>query len=224
MASEYLRWKYRDVKPDEPLRLTKKQRVANWWQYHKWWLLTGAALVIAAVDILWHALGIGAVAPDYQLDYVASAPLSDETVAALENAFSALGEDCNGDGRVVFQVHPYVDMAVSQDSDAAQYTAAAKVKLMADLESRESYFFICDSPETLRENYEILANAEGGIAEPGEALGCMRWKDCPKLAGLAIKQDEMSELWFARRGFLPDRTCKYQAQCDALWAELTEGA
>ncbi len=31
MASEYLKWKYRDVKPDEPPPpMTRKQRLANW--------------------------------------------------------------------------------------------------------------------------------------------------------------------------------------------------
>lgn len=150
MASEYLKWKYRDVRPDAPPQRTKKQRAANWWHYHKWWLLAGAALLIAAGDILWNALGIGAVKPDYQLAYVASAPLSDETLAALERAFAALGEDCNGDGRVVFRVNSYVRMDTAQDSDAAQYTAAAKVRLMADMEACESYFFICDAHETLQ--------------------------------------------------------------------------
>lgn len=224
MASEYLKWKYQDVRPDAPPQRTKKQRAANWWHYHKWWLLAGAALLIAAGDILWNALGIGAVKPDYQLAYVASAPLSDETLAALERAFAALGEDCNGDGRVVFRVNSYVRMDTAQDSDAAQYTAAAKVRLMADMEACESYFFICDAPETLHENYDILANASGDIAGPDEALGCFAWETCPKLMALAVDQQEMTGLYFARRGFWQDRTCGHREQCDALWERLTEGA
>ena len=47
MASEYLKWKYRDVKPDAPAQYTKRQRAANWWHYHRWWLLAGAALLVA---------------------------------------------------------------------------------------------------------------------------------------------------------------------------------
>ena len=41
MASEYLKWKYRDVKPDEPIRLTRKEKALNWWHYHKWYVLLG---------------------------------------------------------------------------------------------------------------------------------------------------------------------------------------
>ena len=219
MASEYLKWKYRNVKPDAPLELTKRQRAANWWHYHRWWLLAGAALLIAAGDILWHALGIGAVKPDYQLAYVASAPLSDKTVAALEMAFAELGADCNGDGRVVFRVNPYVSMDIAQDSDAARYTAAAKVKLMADLESCESYFFICDDPETLHDAYDVLARQDGEIAGPSDTVAAF-----PVLDILAADHPELSGLYMARRGFWQDRICKYKQQCDALWGKLTEGA
>ena len=224
MASEYLKWKYRDVKPDPPREHTKKEKAANWWHYHRWGLLLGLAGLIAAASILKGVLGVGAVVPDYQLAYVASAPLSDATLKALEEALAALGEDCNGDGRVVFEIHPYVDMALAQDSDAAQYAAAAKVKLMADLEACESYFFICDHYETLHDNYDILAGADGEIAADADSVDGHRWEDCPRLAALAVDQEALAGLTLARRGFWQDRICKYRDQCDALWATLTEGA
>lgn len=218
MASEYLKWKYRDVKPDEPAERTKKQKAANWWHYHKWWLLAGVVLAAALVDIGLNALGVGKVAPDYQMACVVSSPLSDEALAALENRLAALGEDCNGDGRVIVQVHPYVDMADSSDSDQPGYAYAASVKLMADLEACESYFFVCDDPETLHANYDILANASGAIAGPSDALDCRLVLDA-----LAADHPELQGLVFTRRGFWQDRTCKYKDQCDALWAKLTEG-
>lgn len=223
MASEYLKWKYRDVKPDEPIQRTKKQRAANWWHYHRWWLLAGALLAAALVDIGLNALGVGKVEPDYQLAYVASAPLPDGTAEALEAALATLGEDCNGDGRVVFKVNSYVDMAASPDGDQPQYAYAANVKLMADLEARESYFFICDDPETLHANYDVLANADGGIAGANEAIDFYPWESLPKLAGLNVDQTALTGLYFARRGFWEDRVCKYVDQCDRLWAALTEG-
>ena len=216
MASEYLKWKYRDVKPDAPVQLTPRQRAANWWQYHKWWLLVCAVLLFAGGDILLHALGIGTVKPDYQLACVVSSPLSDDALAALENRITALGEDCNGDGRVVVQIHPYVDMANSPDGDQPGYAYAARVKLMADLEACESYFFICDDPETLHDNYDVLANASGEIAGPSEAIDCR-----PVLDALAADHPQLRGLYLARRGFWRDRTCQYREQCDALWAKLS---
>ena len=36
MAGEYFRWKYRDVKPDEPPpEPTGKEKLANWFHYYK---------------------------------------------------------------------------------------------------------------------------------------------------------------------------------------------
>ncbi len=224
MASEYLKWKYRDIKPDQPVEHTKKQKAANWWHYHKWWLLAGAVLVVALVDIGLNALGIGKVAPDYQLAYVASAPLSDETAVALEEALSSLGEDCNGDGRVVFKINLYVDMADSPDGDQPGYAYAASVKLMADLEVCESYFFICDDPETLHENFDILANAGGDIAGADESVAAYPLSICPALQDLAAQYPELEDLSLCRRGFWQDRVCGYRDECDVLWNRLTEEA
>ena len=161
MASEYLKWKYRDVKPDEKIEYTKQEKLRNWWQYHKWWLLAGVLVLAAGADILVHMLGLGQVKPDYQVAYVASIPPGDEAAAALEAAMASLGEDCNGDGRITVQVHVYADMSVSPDPDAAHYAAAAQVRLMADMESCESYFFLCENPEAFQENYQILAREDG---------------------------------------------------------------
>ena len=218
MASEYLKWKYRDVKPDAPRVLTPKEKRANWWHYHKWTLLLGIVVAVAAVDIALRMLGVGQIRPDYQVALAVSAPVDDATLAVLETAFAALGEDCSGDGRVTVAVHPYVTMAASQDSDAARYAAVAKIKLMADMEARESYFFICDDPETLHSDYQILADAGGGIAAHDEDIYFLPCGSVPALSGLGL-----DDLYLARRGFWEDRTCRYRDQCDVLWNRLAEG-
>lgn len=223
MASEYLKWKYRDVKPEEKIEYTRQQKMRNWWQYHKWWLLAGALVLAAGADILVHALGLGQVIPDYQVAYVAPVPPGEEATTALEAAMAALGEDCNGDGRIVAAVHVYADMSVSRDSDAAQYAAAAQVRLMADMESCESYFFLCGDPETFQENYQILARADGALAGTGEEPLTYAWEKVPILQK-AGDGSFPEGLRLARRGFWEDRTCRHKAQCDALWDKMTEGA
>ena len=92
MASEYLKWKYRDVRPDAPAERTKKQRLQNWWHYHKWHIGVGIAAVAIAGNLAWHALT--QVHPDYQIAYVGAYPLSEEEAAAWEERLSALGTDC----------------------------------------------------------------------------------------------------------------------------------
>ena len=75
--------------------------------------------------------------------------------------------------------------------------AAANVKLLADLDSRESYFFLLEDPEKFQTDYEVLEEdwfpVEGG-------------------------------LYLARRAFWEDRTAEYMDECDALWARLLKEA
>lgn len=105
MASEYLKKKYRDVKPDPPLVLTKAQKRKNWWHYHKWHIAVAAVLLLSLGSIAWNVLS--RVEPDYRIAYVGTNALPDDTAAALEAGFAALGEDLNGDGRVAVHLEQY---------------------------------------------------------------------------------------------------------------------
>ena len=190
MASEYLKWKYRDVEPEKPIELTKKQRRRNWWYYHKWHVLIAAALVLIGADWAWNALT--RVRPDYQIAYVGSAPLDQADAAAWEARLAALGADCNGDGRVAVRINQY--LSAQED---AMYAAASNVKLLADLDARESYFFLLEDPEKFQADYEILQE-DWFPVENG--------------------------LYLARRAFWEDRTAEYMEECGTLWARLAEEA
>ncbi len=190
MASEYLKWKYRNVQPEKAVELTKKQRRRNWWHYHKWHVFIGAAVALVTVDWIWNVLT--RVTPDYQIAYVGSIPLSEGDGASWEAQLAAFGTDCNGDGKVVVQLNQYLS---SQED--VMVAAAANVKLLADLDSRESYFFLLEDPEKFQTDYEVLEEdwfpVEGG-------------------------------LYLARRAFWEDRTAEYMDECDALWARLLKEA
>ncbi len=243
MASEYLKWKYRDVRPDEVKELSPSEKRKNWWHYHKWHIVIGIVLLAAAIDVGSSALGIGKVRPDYQVAYVGSQILPESTVTALEAALADWGEDCNGDGKVVVQLNQYTETngEDSENSDTAYYAYASQVTLMADLEDCESFFFILDDPETFQEDYQILSHVDGTL--PGEwdrdYENCyLRWADCPVLTGLKLgdytqliadqkisgsNQDIFSNFYIARRGFWSDKTCDNVEGCEALWNRLIEG-
>ena len=163
MASEYLKWKYRDVKPDEPIQYTAAQKRRNWWHYHKWHVIIGAVLLLAAGNILAHVLGVGQIEPDYQIAYVGASPLPDDTVSALESSIAALGHDCNGDGRVAVRLNQYVSGADSQDENGVYHAYAASVTLMADITQCDSYFFLLDDPDAFQQNYQILRRLDGSL-------------------------------------------------------------
>lgn len=192
MASEYLKWKYRDVQPDTPVELTKKQRRRNWWHYHKWHVGIGVIVILIIGNLVWHA--VTQVHPDCRIAYVGAYPLSEEEAAAWESRLSALGADFNGDGKVVVRLNQY---PTGGSGDDLMYAAASNVKLVADLDSCESYFFMLEDPEGFQADYEVLQ----GDWFPVE-----------------------NGLFLARRELWEDRTAQYMDECGALWAALREEA
>lgn len=237
MASEYLKWKYRDVQRREALAMTPAEQRKNWWHYHKWHAAIGLALAALGVYLACQALGVGQVRPDYQVAYVGTNLLPDDTAAVIESAFAALGEDLNGDGRVVVRLNQY---ASAGGADTG-FAASAEVTLMADLLECESYFFLLENPEPFQANYHVLCRLDGSQQEEGPwtAEGpYLSWNQCPALArlepgeysyilmGETVTGDSgelVSGLYLARRGFWTDKTTAHPEGCAALWERLTEG-
>lgn len=240
MASEYLKWKYRDVRPDTPVELTPKQRRANWWYYHKWFVLLGTAVVVTVIYLLARGLGLWEVKPDYQVAYVGASALPEDTVAALETALAELGTDCNADGRVVVRLNQYVMGGSS--GEGGMYAYAGSAQLMADLDSCDSYFFLLEDPETFQKNYQVLRRLDGVLPADTDRdyKSCyLPWEACPTLRELSLggytetllgqemrgdSQEWLSKLSIARRGFWTDKTSRYPGSCDSLWDVLTRGS
>ncbi len=234
MPSDYQKWIARDVKREEEVPMTKAQRRKNWWYYHKWYLLFGAVLVLCIGSILWYALGIGQTDPDYQIAYVGTSSLPDDTVSAVKSALADMGEDLNGDGKTVVELVQYV----SQDVETS---SAATVQLMADIINGESYFFLLEDPERFQRVTGALSRPDGSLSsedDPIEQL-CFSWSQCPVLAGLELgdyvytllgveiegsNQELLAGLYIARRGFGEGQSPQYSEEYAALWEEITAGA
>lgn len=237
MASAYLRWLYRDEPPEKPLVLTPAQKRKNWWHYHKWYVVLGAAALAAVGSILWDAAGIGKISPDYQVAYVGANALPDDTAAELEQGFAALGEDLNGDGAVVVRLHQYT----VSNADAS-VSVSATTALLGDLLECESYFFLLEDPEQFQADHHILCRLDGSLPPEGSrsAEGMyLEWGECPALAALPLgeysyrfidrtvtgsSRELVSGLSLARRGFRTEKTAAYPEGCETLWHRLTEGA
>ncbi len=244
MAGEYYRWQARNEKPpEEAAPLTGRKKIMNWLYYHRIHLIAGGAAIFILLEILLGALGVGKTFPDYQAAYAGTYPLPEETVEKLEEALAALGQDCNGDGKVVVTLNQYIkDTGESENAvKDASYNAASEAALLADMEGCESYFFLLEDPEAFQKNYQILALEDGSLPGEGESAPplAIPWKKAPRLSGMDLGsyeeavgteilsgkgQDLLSPLYLARRGFWGERTCRHRSECDALWDELTEGA
>lgn len=238
MASEYLKWKYRDVKPREKTELTPVERRKNWWHYYKWYVAAAAAILVIAVYLSLRALGFGRIEPDYQVAYVGAHALPDDTAAAIEAGFAALGEDLNGDGQVTVRLVQYTSTG-GADAGAAY---SSQVLLMSDVLECESYFFLLEDPEGFQENYHSLCRLDGSLPEKGEndpEQVCLSWAQCPVLSAMELgeyayglmgetvrgdSQALVAPLFLARRGFWTEKSTAYPEGCAALWEKLTEGA
>lgn len=228
MASEYLKRKYQDVKPDEPPPpLTGKAWWANWFYYNKGWLAVGAILLLVLGGIIWDALGIGRIRPDYIFAYIGGNELPEECAAALEAELATLGEDVNGDGRVAVELRQYATNRSGEAETTMYYNYASNVKLMADMSAAESYFFIVEDPAGVQVSYQIFAQADGTPPEDGdfETDGkVFPWSGCPVLAGLSLDQEPLSGLYIGRRYFYDEKQTASQEAGDALWQVIIKGA
>lgn len=236
MASRYLEWQNRDVKPEEPLRLTPEQKRKNWWAYHKGYVASGIFVVLFLCYVLWTFSGIGVKHPDYQIAYVGEYPLPEETVTSLQAALAAYGEDWNGDGEVTVKLTQYTS------AGGAEAAYAAGVRLLADVQECRSCFFLLENPEQFQQGYHVLCRLDGSL--PGEMDFSVdgtywEWRRCPALSGLELEdytytdgdmvrtgnsQALLSRLAIARRGFWTEKTAENPDACRDFWNRLTSGA
>lgn len=250
MASEYMKWKSRDVTPvttEEEEELTPEEKRKNWWYYHKWHLIIGVIALIALVHFLYDIFGIGEIKPDYQIAYVGADPLPDETVYALETAISEIGQDLNGDGQVAVVINQYAtyeniiqtqkEMEDLPDGDLATQAQFSYVKLMTDLSVNDSFFFLLEDPEGFEKTYDILSYLDGTLPDEENIdykQMYIAWSDSPLLSGLDLgnyelvdtagsNQELLSRLYIARRGFWTEKTCKHLEGCETLWMRFLEG-
>lgn len=253
MASEYLRRQAQQSaenrQPETPLTLTPAQRRRDWWHYH--WIQTTAAAVVLALlcSGVVQLLRLRRPAPDYHVAYVGTSVLPDDTVRALETAFAALGEDLDGNGRVVVRLNQYL-----YSSGDTQVDTASQQLLTEDLADCESYFFLLQDPTRFQQQWRVLGRLDGSLpSDAGQPLDdtlssdgalqvdglCLAWGQCPVLAAMRLGDYSykvmgqpvsgssdvlVAGLYLARRGFQTGETCAYPDGCAALWEKLTAGA
>lgn len=226
MPSEYHKWLARNEKPAEKPELTKQEKRANWWHYHKVHVIV-VVLVAAVTAWLVYDTQINVQpAPDFQVAYLGSKALPQATVEALETALTAQIEDINGDGLVAVCVNQYL---VGMEEDGYMTLLTEQTKLMGDISACESFLFLMEDPADMQKKYEFIAYPDGTV--PGEADMLseelwLAWKDCPGLTGMlsAEEQKPLQELYVARRIIDNAKQCEYADAYAAIWETLIQAA
>ena len=122
------------------------KKLENIWFYYKTHILIGLAVLLVAAYL--GVQKLSAPEPDYHIGLVRAVPCTDEALAALEDRITAAGEDRNGDGQVLVQIHTYfVDLA--DDAPNAGVNNAQTVSALdADLIGKVSGIFLLEDVPT----------------------------------------------------------------------------
>lgn len=151
-------------------------KLKNFWFYYKKHILVGlAVLAVLAYLGIQKAL---TPKPDYHIGLIQTVPCTEESLLQLEARFTEAGEDRNGDGEVLVQIHTYfVDLKEGVDS-SAMADANPVAALDADLIGNVSGIFLLEDAVTFQE-------ITGGILEPvipefGQGLFLGLRKDAPE--------------------------------------------
>lgn len=224
MASEYLKWKYKDVTPDAPPPpLSPREKLINWLRYHWLWLVAGAAVLCVAGSMLWNVLGIGQVKPDYVAAYIGKDPLPEDAAQALIGRLESLGQDVNGDRRVTVELRQYATARTGEAETAFYYSYAADSQLLADITAADSYFFLTEDPDRVQRSYQIFADPDGNPPADGDYAAMDKvypLHELPAFAGM----EQLPRLYIGRRCFYDEKLAARQGANEALWQVLTEGA
>lgn len=244
MASEYLKKKYKDVKPAERVELTPAEKRRNWWDYHKGWVLLGVVLVLGAAWLV-HDIFLRPV-PDYQVGYVCTAPAPQSVLDRLQEQLEALGEDVNGDGQVLVEVTTYALGFDEQSMNDVEAAASGVTRLTVDLSAGDVYLLLLDDPEGFQARIGALSYLDGSLPPADDTYGAADWRqmvyaweDCPVLAELDLGtyvrfldpeeqeidgQQAMEGIYVGRRALFDESRREDFASAGRLWQSVTAGA
>lgn len=224
--------------PDTSGLSEKQKKWKNWWYYYKWYVICGVILLGIIINVVGSRLGLWTKTPDLQVAYVGKTQLPADTVSALEQAFSSLASDFNGDRAVIVQINQYITGTQGAAPEVASYEYASEISLIGDISDCESYFFLMDDPDQFQQNFQLLACPDGSCPSDTDystETKVIPWPACPLLAEMDLgtysdsilgkeasgsNQELLSGLFIGRRCFFTDNITKHADKCSDLWDSL----
>ena len=165
----------RNIRPEDlvqepPRVLTPKERRANWWHYHWYYVALILAALLAAGWYTWQNLT--AVRPDYVVTVVSRTDPAPELLEQVQAQLEAVGSDENGDGKITVEVNGiWLDLSAMQEGgDFARLMESSQEKLNATFYLGESTLFLVDDPAGLEQMYGCFCHLDGTDPQEGEAV------------------------------------------------------
>lgn len=223
MASEYLKWKYRNVRPEEKRELTAKEKRRNWWHYHWRPLL----LVLAAAVILGRIAydQFTRVKPDCSVALVTRCQPTGRELSSLQAELERWSPDSNGDGTVLVEVNAIqIDYDSTDMSPEALKVMEANIdKLNFDFYTRQSGIVLLEDPASFQANHQALAFLDGSTPPEGSVdwESMVRpWTDWAGSGAVERESGLPERLWFGRRITTSEKDEAAFVGANALWDAL----
>lgn len=226
MASEYLKWKYRDVRQREKHEYTPEEKRRNWWHYNKWFVIGGVIGAILLTDLVLTMLGLRTRHPDVQIAFLTEYEVSPSAVKTLQDSLAAYADDYNGDKKVIVEVRQFV-MPDNPSEEQSQIEYASQIALLGDLEECGSFLFMIRDPDAFQNSYEVLCYPDGTLPPAGTA-GSDLAVAADTLKAFASEEinlplrEYLKEYYIARRGFWTDKTCANYEGCAEFFAKIIQ--
>lgn len=195
-----------------------KVRVKTWFYYYKWWALAAIIILISLIPVFKSLLGIGVVHPDYQIAVVTAGGISQEAEDELKAALERLGQDCNGDGRVVVSVVQYRTGAGDQETMMG-FQQAANIQIQGDLSQNGSHFFLMEDPAWFQRAFQVLSDGDGKLPDDADFSAEGRYVSAGNLS--VPLGEELSRLYLGQRGYYNEEKIQYLSEYRGLWQALT---
>ena len=224
------------IMSDPEENMTKSQKATNWWHYHKWYVICGVVIAGAALHLIGTLLGFWTKDPDFQIAYIGSYTLPEETITSLEQGFASIAEDFNGDGEVIVQINQYSYIGQNADTGFGYYEYGNEIPLIGDISSCDSFFFLTDDPDSLQQMVQIFSDLDGNSPDEQDYSTedkVIAWADCPILSGMELgeydasfgldenavinNQELLTGLYIGRRAFYGDKVSANYEECCELW-------
>ena len=154
-----------------------RKKLENFWFYYK----TPLLIALTAVLILGY-LGVQkyrTVQPDYHIGLVREIPCTDAELRSLQETFTAGGEDLNGDGQVLVQIHTYYVNLADDSENAGIRNSDVVQALDADLIGKVSGIFLVEDVEAFQCSTNSLLSGTPVPMEGGLSLCIRKDADTP---------------------------------------------
>lgn len=130
----------RDIKPEDLVNpdgtlkeYTKKEKFANWWHYHWYFVLGG--LVVVGLVVFFVVDAMRQTTPDLQMAILTETPLPTELGEVLGEQLSPYVRDVDGDGEQTLMVEVYtMSPAVSEEEALAEVSSVAPADMSQAME------------------------------------------------------------------------------------------